>query len=147
MNDEVKQHSLSLAPATCFTLRRVADHGLVRARMHLIRIAVLAAAFVTVPLCCAEPRVTYSPVQDVMSMFTNVYTCEYPLEARRRRMEGSGRFRMYIDEQGVVTKIGILKSTGHRMLDINACNALSHWRAKPGRRREVDMPMAFKLFR
>jgi outer membrane biosynthesis protein TonB len=39
-------------------------------------------------------------------MFWKKYLPAYPDQARRARMQGSGVFRMYIDENGVVTKIG-----------------------------------------
>ncbi len=92
-----------------------------------------------------QGRVTYATSAEVLAMFPKKYTPSYPYEARRARLQGSGVFRMYIDENGVVTQIGVLKSTGHKLLDVNASYGLIHWRAKPGRRREVDMPVTFTM--
>ena len=55
-----------------------------------------------------------------------------------------GMTRLF-DENGVVTKVGVMKSTGHKILDVSAAAGLSRWGAKPGRRREVDMPVQFVL--
>ena len=92
-----------------------------------------------------EPHVSYGTLPEVLTMFTKVYRPLYSYEELSRRMHGTGIFRMYINEDGVVTKIGVMKSTGHFMLDRDASNALIHWKAKPGRRREVDMPVTFSL--
>ena len=76
-------------------------------------------------------------------MFISREKPSYPVELRRRRITGSGMFRLYIDEQGRVTKIGILKSTGNKELDASAMRAMIHWRARPGSKREVDQPCTF----
>lgn len=69
----------------------------------------------------------------------------YPYEARRSRITGSGLLRIYVNETGKVTQVRILKSTGNRHLDDAGLNAFRQWRAKPGNRREVDMPLVFVL--
>jgi TonB family protein len=70
---------------------------------------------------------------------------DYPPELRRLHLRGRGIFRMYINEQGVVTATKIRKSTGRPELDAEALKALVRWRAKPGPRREIDEPIAFVL--
>jgi TonB family protein len=67
----------------------------------------------------------------------------YPYEARRSRITGSGLLRIYVDESGKVTQVKILKSTGNRLLDEAGSNAFRQWRARPGNRREIDMPLVF----
>jgi TonB family protein len=69
----------------------------------------------------------------------------YPYEARRSRITGSGLLRIYVDETGKVAQVKILKSTGTRSLDDAGLNAFRQWRAKPGNRRVVDMPLVFVL--
>lgn len=83
--------------------------------------------------------------REVMAMFEKVALPQYPYEARRSRIEGSGLFRMFIAEDGKVTSVGVMKSTGSKFLDLAAAGGLYQWRAKPGRRREVDMPVAFVM--
>lgn len=69
----------------------------------------------------------------------------YPYEARRSHITGRGVLRIYVDETGRVTDVKVLKSTGNRQLDDAGLTAFRHWRAKPGTRREVDMPLTFVL--
>jgi TonB family protein len=104
---------------------------------------IISTSFVTTSLVATTPKVTYAAYGQVLTMFWKKYLPVYPFEARRRHIQGSGVFRMYIDENGVVTKVGVIKSTGHKILDVSASAGLSRWRAKPGQRREVDMPVSF----
>ena len=106
---------------------------------------IISTSFVTTSLVATTPKVTYAAYGQVLTMFWKKYLPVYPVEARRRHMQGGGVFRMYIDENGVVTKVGVMKSTGHKILDVSAAAGLSRWGAKPGRRREVDMPVQFVL--
>jgi TonB family protein len=71
---------------------------------------------------------------------------EYPNEARRAQQEGSGRFRLQLDlGTGKVTKATVLKSTGVVMLDNKALWALRRWQFKPGRWRELEVPITFSM--
>lgn len=78
-------------------------------------------------------------------MFIRAVKPDYPYEARRAREEGTGLFRLYVDERGRVTAVTILKSTGHQVLDSESIRILRSWRARPGERREVDVPLKFVL--
>jgi TonB family protein len=69
----------------------------------------------------------------------------YPYEARRSRITGSGLLRIYVDKSGKVTQVKILKSTGNRLLDEAGYATFRQWRARPGNRREIDMPLVFSL--
>ena len=60
-------------------------------------------------------------------------------------MQGQGYFRIYFGRDGRATGIGLLKSTGYQLLDNAAITAFSQWRAKPGLRRELDLPIAYRL--
>jgi TonB family protein len=92
-------------------------------------------------------KIIYATSADVLAMFTKRTAPIYPYSARRMGRTGSGIFRMYVNEQGIATKIGVMKSTGHTELDIAAAAGLIQWRAKLGRRREVDMPVTFTMRR
>jgi TonB family protein len=52
---------------------------------------------------------------------------------------------MQIDEQGRVTGVSVLESTGHKELDSLAVKALSRWRGQPGPKWALDMPITFTL--
>jgi protein TonB len=70
---------------------------------------------------------------------------EYPREARLKGMQGQGYFRIYFGRDGRATRVGVIKSTGHELLDNAAITAFRQWHAKPGVRRELDLPIAYKL--
>jgi TonB family protein len=64
---------------------------------------------------------------------------KYPLEARKHHWVGVGWFLMRVDEPtGAVTSVEILQSTGHKILDRAAVDALkamedrSSFRVKEG---------------
>ncbi len=78
-------------------------------------------------------------------VFIKKPTPEYPLHLRRAHVTGYGFFRMYISKQGEVTAIKIVKSTGNRDLDAVAMKGLIQWRAKPGPKREFDIPICFAM--
>lgn len=71
---------------------------------------------------------------------------DYPYEARRSQRQGAGLFRLHLDlATGKVTKVTILKSTGEVTLDNSALWAFRRWQMKPGRWRELDVPMVFSM--
>lgn len=71
---------------------------------------------------------------------------EYPAEARRARISGSGWFLMILDDTGHVTQVHVTKSTGSRILDAGAVQTLAKWRFKPGLGiRRANLPITFRL--
>jgi TonB family protein len=71
---------------------------------------------------------------------------DYPHEDRSRRREGMGLFRLTLDlRTGSVTKFEVVRSTGFRGLDNSARDALRQWRWKPGKWKEIVMPVDFQL--
>jgi TonB family protein len=73
---------------------------------------------------------------------------DYPIEARRARLEGAGFYVMNIDKKtGAVTKVDIETSAGNKVLDGYATTAFSKWRFKPGVLVRVRMPSAFIIWR
>ena len=71
---------------------------------------------------------------------------DYPYEARRACLEGSGLFRLQIDvATGKVIKATVLKSTGVVILDNSALWAVRRWQFKPGTWKELDTPIAFSM--
>jgi len=49
---------------------------------------------------------------------------DYPVEALRNRLQGTTRFEMTVDEAGRATACKVLKSSGHDVLDQQACAVL-----------------------
>jgi len=71
---------------------------------------------------------------------------EYPYEARRQRITGSGTVAMMIDPgSGNVRTASILQSTGSPFLDNAALTAFRRWRFKPGTVSSVSCPVTFTL--
>ncbi|CAN5666447.1 hypothetical protein BH20VER1_BH20VER1_04440 [soil metagenome] len=52
----------------------------------------------------------------------------YPSAARRARLSGSGLFQMVVGKSGEVTEVRVTKSTGSKILDSAAVQALRKWR-------------------
>lgn len=73
---------------------------------------------------------------------------EYPYDDRARYHQGDGLFRITLDPKtGLVTQVTVIKSTGFASLDNSAVAAIRKWRWKPGRWKEVDMPIRFQMTR
>lgn len=96
-----------------------------------------------IPGFSAQAR-PYSDVER-KAIFLREVKPDYPYEALRRREEGKGLFRLYVDERGKVISVTTLKSTGHQVLDAEAIRTFGRWRARPGERREVDVPLNFVM--
>lgn len=88
-----------------------------------------------------QPGIFTGP--ELTQIFYKIVLPEYPYEARRNSWSGRGTFRAHIAADGTVTRVDVVKGTGHRSMDDVVIRAALQWRAKPGRKMEVDFPMAF----
>jgi periplasmic protein TonB len=76
---------------------------------------------------------------------------EYPPAARRRGYEGTIMMEVFVDREGKVQDLRLLRSSGYDMLDRAAMRAVKGWRFAPARQGEenVDMwvtvPLTFRL--
>lgn len=71
---------------------------------------------------------------------------EYPYEARRAKMTGSGVVSMTVDVgTGSVTDASMSQSTGSPVLDNAAVSAFRRWRFKPGTVSKVRTPITFTM--
>jgi TonB family protein len=77
-------------------------------------------------------------VRDI-SIFTYQPTPTRLLDARALREEGLAR--LSINQQGVVTAVKIIRSTGRRDYDADAVDAFRRWRTRPGPAREIELPL------
>jgi TonB family protein len=74
------------------------------------------------------------------------YSPPYPVEDRARRHQGIGLFRLRLDlNTGAVSKVEMLKSTGFSTLDGSAITTFRRWRWKPGKWKEIEMPITFHI--
>jgi TonB family protein len=68
----------------------------------------------------------------------------YPDRDRILRHEGEGLFQLMLDlKTGSVAKVTVIQSTGFPALDTSAVTSLRQWRWKPGKWREIDVPVRF----
>jgi len=73
---------------------------------------------------------------------------DYSYTERAYYHTGSGLFRLTLDlKTGSVTQVFVVKSTGFPALDSSALDALRRWRWKPGRWKEIDVPITFEVSR
>jgi TonB family protein len=71
---------------------------------------------------------------------------EYPYEARRSKITGSGVCVMTVDTAtGAVTSAEMASSTGSPILDNAATSAFRRWRFKPGTVSRVRTPITFTM--
>jgi TonB family protein len=71
---------------------------------------------------------------------------DYPYDARKARLEGTGLFRLHINvTTGKVIKVTVLKSTGAAILDRSVLSALRRWQFKPRTWKEVDTSVTFSI--
>lgn len=75
----------------------------------------------------------------------------YPLSARRRGVQGVVLLQVNVSDEGAVTGIHIMRSSGFRILDIAALNSVKRWRFMPALQGElkvnstVQVPIRFVL--
>jgi TonB family protein len=71
---------------------------------------------------------------------------KYPYEDKALRHDGSGWFRLTVDlNTGSVSKVTVIKSTGFPKMDNEAEYAFRRWRWKPGKWKEIDIPITFTM--
>jgi periplasmic protein TonB len=92
-----------------------------------------------------QPASTPIPMRDVIKAVKP----DYPQEARRRHIMGSGIVVLNVDRaSGRVTSVTMAQSTGHKILDDAAIHTFSQWRFKPGvvTIGRVKIPISYKTW-
>jgi len=84
---------------------------------------------------------TGSPESLILSSVDPVY----PPLARQKGLEGSVRLKARYDNQGVITQVDIVNSSGTKMLDESAKKALMGWKLKAGSEGSFEKTFQFKL--
>ena len=80
---------------------------------------------------------------ELLEVFIHHPFPQYPYGEHHHFLYGRGLFRLFVDEGGKVRSVKILQSTSEPALDASAVDALMQWKARPGPRREVDVPITF----
>ncbi len=111
-------------------------------RTPLVVIAMICSAFARHSFAAPPPaRVITGP--ELLQVFIRPRPPEYPYEARVKGWSGRGVYRAFVTPEGKVSRVVVLHSTGHSVMDDMVVRAAMHWRAKPGRPKEVDFPIIF----
>ncbi len=70
----------------------------------------------------------------------------YSYDDRKNHRQGAGIFRLTLDPTtGVPREVRVLKSTGFPTLDAAAVAAFAQWRWRPGKWRQIDLPVNFTM--
>src|SRR6476661_1221060 len=72
-----------------------------------------------------QPEVFTGP--DLGRYFKRIWVPTYPYIARRNRAGGRGTYRAYVEANGKVTKVVVIKSAGLRELDDAVISAAMGW--------------------
>jgi len=98
-----------------------------------------------------QPSATESPVASPMSMSAakalaiSAPLPEYPYQARRANITGSGLCVMLVDTaSGKVTSATMAESTGNAILDQATIHTFRRWRFKPGTVSQLRVPISYE---
>lgn len=70
---------------------------------------------------------------------------DYPVLARKQRLEGSGTAAIHIKSDGSVQSVKILRSTGHKILDEAAIRDFGRWRFRPHSLKLIRVPIQYRM--
>ena len=98
-----------------------------------------------------QPRVAESPVarqmsmSDVKAIAVSAPRPQYPYEAQRAHITGSGVCLMIVDAAtGKVTSAVMAQSTGNAVLDKVTTDTFLRWRFKPGTVSQLRLPITYE---
>jgi TonB family protein len=114
------------------------------------RIVIATGALLIAAVAVAQHSIAYFDPRDtrLMSEVLKTEAPAYPFVAKYRHWQGSGVFRLRIDQStGRVMDVRVRKSTGFRVLDDSSIIALRSWVFRPNHFKEADVPITFKLSR
>lgn len=86
------------------------------------------------PVLLEKPTFMQKPVQP-----------KYPRVAQRKGIEGTALFEIWLDEQGQLTKLLLITSSGAKILDDAAQKAIEQWRFNPHSENGQSMPSRVRI--
>ncbi|HEX7341296.1 MAG TPA: energy transducer TonB [Rhodanobacteraceae bacterium] len=107
-----------------------------RAPKPAVMPGVIPPAHAMAPLPPVAPAPVYAP------------SPAYPMEALRRQTGGAVTLRVSVDANGIVTAVGVARSSGDPALDASAQKAVRRWRFQaPARHAPMtfDYPVVFRI--
>src|SRR2546429_9650933 len=111
----------------------------------------MACLFLLTALATAAPSIHAAKPDerrkpDYLSLVVAAYRPEYPYEARRDHVTGTGRVVMHIERStGKVISCEMELSTGSRILDEAVLDAFRQWRFKPRTIAGARVPITFSM--
>jgi periplasmic protein TonB len=79
-----------------------------------------------------ETRPTAVLAGDQVWKFTISHpTPDYPIQARRRHLTGTGIYELRVEDSGEVSSVTVLSRAGYPILDDAAIKGLKRWRFRP----------------
>ena len=97
------------------------------------------------PEAASSSIVTPLSLRAIQAMAVSAPLPEYPYQAKRANITGSGICMMTIDSaSGKVTDAMMAQSTGDAMLDKVTTNTFRRWRFKPGTVSQVRVPIDYE---
>lgn len=102
----------------------------------------------------AESSASVSPSagdQEAAPLYASNPPPEYPMQARRRGLQGVVIVEALIDTKGTVSDLRLARSSGHSILDTAALRSVQRWRFQPGTvggrqtAMWVNVPVRFEL--
>jgi TonB family protein len=82
---------------------------------------------------CATPR------------HVHTYDVSYPYEAVKNRVQGEVVLQVDVTSDGQASKVEILQSSGHTVLDESAVASVKTWHWPPGEIRRCKIPIKYVL--
>jgi TonB family protein len=71
---------------------------------------------------------------------------DYPYSERSLHHEGVAIFRLDLDlKTGTIANASMIQSSGFSMLDDVAFNTVKRWRLRPGRWKQIEVPIVFSM--
>ena len=98
--------------------------------------------FATVAASAKKPRVTVNFFD--YRGFSSTPVPGYPKEALDKDWGGIGLFQLYFDNGGSVTKVELMISTDHQLLDQAAIAELNQWKCQPDALSSAMIAVSFK---
>ena len=97
------------------------------------------------PLPPAEPMPVALTLSALKAVATSAPLPEYPYQAKRSSVTGSGVCNLVVDSQsGRVTSATMRQSTGSKLLDKVTTDTLRRWQFKPGTINLVTVPITYE---
>ena len=109
----------------------------------LIRIACIAFGLALATAHAAEPTTVEEAIRQ--NLLLKHPTPEYPYEARRLKLSGSGLYQLKFDyESGQLREVHIVQSTRKPVLDEAIISTLKRWQAKPRSLHSLILAVTFR---